>query len=90
MTALRKWRKSAAGDPNGTRTRVFAVKGDLPLESTARPAFHGLFRALYINGLQARGDAQGILSRRATTTGVAGTESSPVRRMRPKAVNEGR
>jgi hypothetical protein len=56
MTLCQKWRISAAGDPNGTRTRVFAVKGESPFKSTARPAFHDLFRAMFINGLQMRGD----------------------------------
>jgi hypothetical protein len=48
-----------AGDPYGNRTRVSAVKGDLPLESTARPAFLDLFRPLNLNGLRVRGDENG-------------------------------
>jgi hypothetical protein len=48
------------GDPNGTRTRVFAVKGNSALESSTRPAFHRSFRSLRINGLRSRGDAQAI------------------------------
>lgn len=56
MSGCQDWRFSAAGDPNGTRTRVFAVKGEKPFKSTRRPAFHGLFRALFINGLREEGD----------------------------------
>jgi hypothetical protein len=44
------------GDPNGTRTRVFAVKGDLPLISKARPAFPLSFCSLLINDLRGEGD----------------------------------
>jgi hypothetical protein len=64
MIAFQEWPFFAAGDPNGTRTRVFAVKGVLPFKSTVRPAFHGSFRSLFINDLQRRGDAaQGIEAR---------------------------
>lgn len=44
------------GDPYGNRTRVSAVKGLFTLKSMARPAFHGLFPPLHINGLRVRGD----------------------------------
>lgn len=54
--ALEKGLCFQGGDPNGTRTRVFAVKGNLSLESTVRPAFHVSFRPLYINGLRPQGD----------------------------------
>ncbi len=56
MTAFQNWRFSAAGDPNGNRTRVFAVKGFSPLKSTARPDLHASFRALNINDLRGEGD----------------------------------
>lgn len=56
MIGSREWRFSAAGDPNGTRTRVFAVKGDSRLESTARPRLPDLFHPLRFNDLRGRGD----------------------------------
>jgi hypothetical protein len=68
------------GDPNGTRTRVFAVKGDKPLVSTARPAFPVSFPPLFINGLRGRGDAQGIEAATAGETVKQGSTEgeSPV------------
>jgi hypothetical protein len=43
-------------DPYGNRTRVSAVKGEKPLESTASPTFPVPFLPLFINGLQGRGE----------------------------------
>lgn len=58
MTYIAKSLISKARDPNGTRTRVFAVKGETPTKSTPRPAFPDPFRPLLINGLRSRGDAR--------------------------------
>lgn len=44
------------GDPNGTRTRVFAVDPCRRLKSTPVPAFHDLFYAFDSSVLQAKGD----------------------------------
>jgi hypothetical protein len=45
------------GDPYGNRTRVSAVKGENRLKSMRRPPFRAMFRAMFINELQPKGDA---------------------------------
>ena len=59
------------GDPNGTRTRVFAVKVEKALESRPRPTLHLSFPPLRINDLRDRGDAaQGMPRDSAETEGL--------------------
>jgi hypothetical protein len=53
---VEKGRFSAAGDPNGTRTRVFAVKGNSSTKSMRRPASGRFSGSLSFNGLREVGD----------------------------------
>jgi len=85
MRALEKRLFSATGDPNGTRTRVFAVKGEKALKSRPRPTLHLSFPPLRINDLRERGDgAQGMVAewRRQQRLAQA-LPTSPVRKDAP-------
>lgn len=48
-----------SGDPNGTRTRVFAVDCQSRLKSTAFPQFPALFQPLHFNGLRGSWQTRG-------------------------------